>query len=861
MAWARIAIVQEFWQPLAGVTIEAFNLDDPHLVVAVKDTDTAGVAIFNGLPNNQRFFFKPRVTRFSGKYGERTQYGDVKLQILASSGSTCFDAVVDGSGAKRGSHETIQAAIDAFATGDVGTTRPAFIGVLVRDGAADHYTETLTFLSTRRYVLQACMNGTIEAMEPEGSATGVPAYPGVSIRGTNAAAATIGSSGGGTGQLEMRGFQILAPVGATVDYTWKVALMKTRLINCYVTSAFTGAVQPGLSADFEADHCFFGDSQTKIGFSRSLASAVNLFWCQIQGKADLGSQAGCKMSFSVVRASRTDEAVLLANQNAGSSYRVENCYIFQNGTGAGIRITGDVGADAWGHQIVGCMINGAGVATSLTGILFTASCEAGLAVGNTIEGFATGVDAAGAPMIRAIGNTYINVTTHCTGFGGTGSYSDCNVSGAVGGSSSPVVITATPDLDTERVLTGSSTILITDNGPNSTVVISIIPGGIDHGALGGLGDDDHTQYLLLAGRVAAQQDITKGITVSTYARIGSAVAPTNVTAGDLTVGRLFIPDAALDSEARLVQIADSYTPGAGAFNSLYVRTNVTPGAGLAADEVRAAKFEVNIRPTAIHAGQVRAFYAEAEHDSGAFDITGSLTGFFTQAIQNVALTTITDVRAYYGAVRAVAGTITQSYGILLDAGGVGADAGTITNITGIRLQNKVAGIASTTQIGIQVDSLTGATTNIALRVLGSASHARFTGSVVIGADASPPAATVGLYLTQLMAQSGNSIFVGVDGSAPVLVLSAMDGVNEGGEITLNGAAANIDWNWDNNAGNLRWFQSGQVRMQLNAGTPAANQTNLFLQEGIVPTQRRVQWVDPGAAGVNLVAGQLVMVLV
>lgn len=51
-------------------------------------------------------------------------------------------------------------------------------------------------------------------------------------------------------------------------------------------------------------------------------------------------------------------------------------------------------------------------------------------------------------------------------------------------------------------------------------------------------------------------------------------------------------------------------------------------------------------------------------------------------------------------------------------------------------------------------------------------------------------------------------------------------------------------------------------LRLLAGAaPGANLTNLYLAEGAAPTLRRVQWVDPGAGGANLVAGQRVLVLV
>jgi hypothetical protein len=55
--------------------------------------------------------------------------------------------------------------------------------------------------------------------------------------------------------------------------------------------------------------------------------------------------------------------------------------------------------------------------------------------------------------------------------------------------------------------------------------------------------------------------------------------------------------------------------------------------------------------------------------------------------------------------------------------------------------------------------------------------------------------------------------------------------------------------------------AGTPRLRLDEGTPGAGQTMLHLAEGGTPTLRRVQWVDPGNGGANLVAGQRVMILV
>lgn len=53
-----------------------------------------------------------------------------------------------------------------------------------------------------------------------------------------------------------------------------------------------------------------------------------------------------------------------------------------------------------------------------------------------------------------------------------------------------------------------ATTLTDDSGNGETeVALSVIPGGVDHGGLAGLSDDDHTQYLLLAGRSTGQTAI------------------------------------------------------------------------------------------------------------------------------------------------------------------------------------------------------------------------------------------------------------------------------------------------------------------------------------------------------------------
>lgn len=54
------------------------------------------------------------------------------------------------------------------------------------------------------------------------------------------------------------------------------------------------------------------------------------------------------------------------------------------------------------------------------------------------------------------------------------------------------------------MFTDSSTIDFTYNDGANTITASVIQAAIDHGSIGGLTDDDHTQYALLAGRSGGQ---------------------------------------------------------------------------------------------------------------------------------------------------------------------------------------------------------------------------------------------------------------------------------------------------------------------------------------------------------------------
>jgi hypothetical protein len=89
-------------------------------------------------------------------------------------------------------------------------------------------------------------------------------------------------------------------------------------------------------------------------------------------------------------------------------------------------------------------------------------------------------------------NTYSNFTP-----------SAATVKGALAGIDSALATSAyTNEMAQDAVggiLTDSSTVDFTYNDAGNTITAAVIQGGLDHGSIGGLADDDHTQYILVAG--------------------------------------------------------------------------------------------------------------------------------------------------------------------------------------------------------------------------------------------------------------------------------------------------------------------------------------------------------------------------
>ena len=125
MAFVKVVVVNEDTRPTAGVDVEAVATSD-RTVSAVQETDRAGQAVFTGLTGPH--FFRPRIRRTSGNVGGRSYTGQIKVQIVALSGSICYDYVVDSNG--MGTHTTLFGSTGALeeAIGDAASRNILVMG-------------------------------------------------------------------------------------------------------------------------------------------------------------------------------------------------------------------------------------------------------------------------------------------------------------------------------------------------------------------------------------------------------------------------------------------------------------------------------------------------------------------------------------------------------------------------------------------------------------------------------------------------------------------------------------------------------------------------------------------------------------
>lgn len=286
-------------------------------------------------------------------------------------------------------------------------------------------------------------------------------------------------------------------------------------------------------------------------------------------------------------------------------------------------------------------------------------------------------------------------------------------------------------------LVDSSTIDFTYSDAGNSITVAVIPGGVSHPLLGGLtaSDAGHTQFALLAGRTGGQtlkggvdasenltlqstNDATRGLIVlldPTHFRTGSNTFTTTpnwfVFPGTYTV------NFATGSLGNLVNFSGTlvFDQGASGSNALTLVANT----GI----IKNVSGEAN----SLGAHAVLLTTPTYQADAATLTLTQHRVVFDnpTFSILSGGVMTVTQVNSI------------QSKGTV----NTGA---TITTRRGILVEDYTGAGAITTQVGIDINALTLATTNLSIRSAGSTTQMRHAGPGVFGANAAPTNASVGL---------------------------------------------------------------------------------------------------------------------
>jgi hypothetical protein len=284
-------------------------------------------------------------------------------------------------------------------------------------------------------------------------------------------------------------------------------------------------------------------------------------------------------------------------------------------------------------------------------------------------------------------------------------------------------------------------------------------GVIDHGGLLGLVDDDHTQYLLLAGRAGGQtayggtatsDDLTLWANNNTFAAANTGRI---VLENRLEWATAWAMSYALSTH--LIRDSRSYTLGTnstwsnGAPTGFYFQPELNYAFPLLLSVIPAFWSQPRFRPS--HTGSDVAGYAEgfraepSMHSSnGAGTCTAAqITGYAAYPrvrTDGVGAMTIPSFSWFKAGseVNAAAGgaqNFSEGTGVL-----------TVTAARGFWMENpSIAGTPVVTELaGVDLANLTRGTTNLSLRSAGAAVEMRHAGPGVFGANAAPTNASVGL---------------------------------------------------------------------------------------------------------------------
>ena len=320
--------------------------------------------------------------------------------------------------------------------------------------------------------------------------------------------------------------------------------------------------------------------------------------------------------------------------------------------------------------------------------------------------------------------------------------------------------------------------------------------------------------------------------VAGYLRVGSLSAPTNVIDGDLTCVRLNVGNVAFGTGVESVLGGDATLSGFLRVGSNTAPTSTTAGdltfiRAFVNDDPQFAIYFSGANPQIVFDANDFLLYTRATDT-----LTFSLASVSKLTLQATALTVGVDGSAPQLVLAAIDGT--NEGGEMVFNGAAANTDWTLDNSTGeMRLSSGVtvyhqwsttffrsAGYGRYGSVAQPTNTTAGDLTAIRLMV---GTDTTFPANIEAYINtAAGNAFRVDTASTQRFQVDALAVRVGADGSAPQLLLAAVDGTNEGGEMVINGAAANIDWTFDNNTGNLRWFESSAVRLQLFSGaSPAA----------------------------------------
>jgi hypothetical protein len=247
----------------------------------------------------------------------------------------------------------------------------------------------------------------------------------------------------------------------------------------------------------------------------------------------------------------------------------------------------------------------------------------------------------------------------------------------------------------------------------------------------------------------AQADTGK---FASWLRVGSTSDPLNTTAGDLTTGRALVgDDIALPSGTVLQVNKNSFVPSGTQFVSYLTGTAAPNNSG---SVTVGQQLTMSAAPTVDSpTSDVYGLSLQAQHTSGDFALR-NLYGLQSNVVKNIASGTaaLTNMVSYRAVNRPIAGAITNMYGIEIVQGATG-DVGNVGTLMGVFIRNGVFGSA-TTQIGLNIEALTGATTNIGIQ---NASNLRQLGYARFGSLAVPTNTTDGDVTVQRLKVANGTI--------------------------------------------------------------------------------------------------------